>query len=224
MRNIYRLYLLTLMLLALVASAQAPRGAILGRITDASASPLPNAVVKITNQATGLTVTTNSNEGGDYRAPYLNPGAYSVEAEAAGFSKMIRKDVQVRTTETVTLDFEMKVGQVSDSVEVRAETPLLNSADVSLGQVIDQRRIEELPLFAGNAMDLVHLAPGTVNGTNLRLRKAPFNNAPSTFGTNGAGNYNNDFTMDGVVNVYSDGTQPRVAFSPPQTAIGEFKV
>jgi hypothetical protein len=224
MRTFYRFHLLMLMLLALVATAQDPRGAILGRITDASASPLPNAVVKITNQATGLTVTTNTNEGGDYRAPYLNPGAYSVEAEAAGFSKMIRKDVQVRTTETVTLDFEMKVGQVSESVEVRAETPLLNSADVSLGQVIDQRRIEELPLFAGNAMDLVHLAPGTVNGTNLRLRKAPFNNAPSTFGTNGAGNYNNDFTMDGVVNVYSDGTQPRVAFSPPQTAIGEFKV
>jgi len=174
--------------------------------------------------ATGLTLTTNSNEGGDYRAPYLNPGAYNIEAEAPGFSKLIRKDVQVRTTETVTLDIEMKIGQVNESVEVTAETPLLNSADVSLGQVIDQRRIEELPLFAGNAMDLVHLAPGTVNGTNLRLRKAPFNSAPSSFGTNGGGNNNNDFTMDGVVNVYSDGTAPRVAFSPPQHAIAEFKV
>jgi hypothetical protein len=73
-------------------------------------------------------------------------------------------------------------------------------------------------------MDLVHLAPGTVNGTNLRLRKAPFNSAPSQFGTNGTGNNNNDFTIDGVVNVYSDGTAPRVAFSPPQTSIAEFKV
>lgn len=185
---------------------------------------MPNATVKITNVATGLTVTANANEGGDYRAPYLNPGTYNLEAEAAGFAKLIRKDVQVRTTESVTLDIEMKIGQVSESVEVTSVTPLLNSADVSLGQVLDQRRIEELPLFAGNAMDLVHLAPGTVNGTNLRLRKAPFNNAPSTFGTNGGGNYNNDFTIDGVVNVYSDGTQPRVAFSPPQYAIAEFKV
>ena len=73
-------------------------------------------------------------------------------------------------------------------------------------------------------MDLVHLAPGTVNGTNMRLRKAGFNNAPSTFSTDGGGNYQNEFTIDGVPNVYSDGTQPRVAFSPPQTAIGEFKV
>lgn len=215
---------LLLLTIFIGSMAQDPRGAILGRVSDASGSPLAGATVQVTNPATGLKVTVTSSETGDYRAPYLNPGTYTVEAEARGFAKLIRREVQVRTTETVTLDLEMKVGQVSESVEVRAETPLLNAADVSLGQVIDQRRIEELPLFAGNAMDLVHLAPGTVNGTNLRLRKAPFNNAPSTFGTNGAGNYNNDFTMDGVVNVYSDGTQPRVAFSPPQTAIGEFKV
>jgi hypothetical protein len=208
----------------LAALAQDPRGTILGRVADASASPIPAATLKVVNTETGLTVTAVTTATGDYRVPYLNPGFYDVEVEAAGFSKHVRKGVQVRTTETVTLDVEMKVGQVSEAVEVRAETPILNAADVSLGQVIDQRRIEELPLFAGNAMDLVHLAPGTVNGTNLRLRKAPFNNAPSQFGTNGTGNYNNDFTMDGVVNVYSDGTQPRVAFSPPQTAIAEFKV
>jgi len=196
----------------------------LGRVTDASGSPIPNAAVKVINSATGVTASAATVETGDYRVPYLNPGVYNLEVEAAGFSKMIRPNVQVRTTETVTLDIEMKVGQVTESVEVKAETPLLNAAEVSLGQVIDQRRIEELPLFAGNAMDLVHLAPGTVNGTNLRLRKAPFNNAPSTFGTNGTGNYNNDFTIDGVVNIYSDGTQPRVAFSPPQFSIAEFKV
>ena len=211
-------------LLALAAFAQDPRGTILGRVTDASGAPVPKAAIKVINEATGLTASTNSTEAGDYRAPYLNPGSYRVEAEAAGFSKLLRPAVQVRATEIVALDLELKVGQVSESVEVKAETPLLNTADVTLGQVIDQRRIEELPLFAGNAMDLVHLAPGTVNGTNLRLRKAPFNAAPSQFGTNGTGNNNNDFTIDGVVNVYSDGTAPRVAFSPPQTAIAEFKV
>ncbi|MBM3785945.1 MAG: carboxypeptidase regulatory-like domain-containing protein [Acidobacteria bacterium] len=215
---------LLLVFVSFCAFAQDPRGTILGRVLDASGSAIPKASVKVVNEATGLTNTSISNESGDYRAPYLNPGSYRVEAEIQGFTRLVRPGVQVRTTEIVTLDLEMKVGQVSDSVEVKAETPLLNTADVSLGQVIDQRRIEELPLFAGNAMDLVHLAPGTVNGTNLRLRKAPFNAAPSQFGTNGTGNNNNDFTIDGVVNVYSDGTAPRVAFSPPQTAIAEFKV
>jgi hypothetical protein len=204
--------------------AQDPRGTITGRVTDSSGAPVTNATVRVTNEATGILQTLTSGENGDYRAPYLNPGLYRVEAEATGFSKLVRSALEVRTTEIVSLDLELKPGAVTETVEVKAETPLLNSADVSLGQVIDQRRIEELPLFAGNAMDLVHLAPGTVNGTNLRLRKAPFNAAPSQFGTNGTGNNNNDFTIDGVVNVYSDGTAPRVAFSPPQTAIGEFKV
>jgi hypothetical protein len=211
-------------LCAAAALAQDPRGTIQGRVTDPSASPVPNAALKITNAATGITINATTSESGDYRAPYLSPGRYNVEVEASGFAKYLRPGVEVRTSEIVTVNLEMRVGQVSEQVEVRAETPLLQTADVSLGQVIDQRRIEELPLFAGNAMDLVHLAPGTVNGTNLRLRKAPFNSAPSQFGTNGGGNNQNDFTIDGVVNVYSDGTAPRVAFSPPQTSIAEFKV
>ena len=121
-------------------------------------------------------------------------------------------------------DIQMTIGDVTESILVTAESPLLQTAEASLGQVVDERRIVELPLFAGNAMDLVHLAPGTVNGTDMRLRKAPFNNAPSQFATDGGGNYGNDFTIDGVANIYSDGTSPRVAFSPPQAALSEFKV
>ena len=66
--------------------------------------------------------------------------------------------------------------------------------------------------------------PGTINGTNLRLRKAGFNSEPSTFSTDGGGNNQNEFSIDGVSNTYSDGTAPRVAFSPPQFAISEFKI
>ncbi len=156
------------------------------------------ASVKVTNEETGVAISATSSQTGDYRAPFLVPGLYRVEVEAQGFSRLSRGGVQVRTTETSTLDIELKVGQVSETVEVTAETPLLSVSEVALGQVIDQRRIEELPLFAGNAMDLVHMAPGTVNGTNLRLRKAPFNAAPSQFSTNGGGNNNNDFTIDAL--------------------------
>ncbi len=216
--------LLLLLVVSAALFAQDPRGTILGRVVDPSGNAIPGASVKITGEETGVVFTAISNAAGDYRVPYLLPGMYRVEAEMAGFSRLARTGIQVRTTETVTLDLPLAIGAVTETVEVTAETPLLSVADVSLGQVVDERRIAELPLFAGNAMDLVHLAPGTVNGTNLRLRKAPFNNAPSQFGTNGITNYNNDFTMDGVVNLYSDGTQPRVAFSPPQSAIGEFKV
>jgi hypothetical protein len=118
----------------------------------------------------------------------------------------------------------LEIGATSETVTVTDATPLLASTEASLGQVVDERRVLDLPLFAGNAMDLVHLAPGTVNGTDMRLRKAGFNNAPSQFSTDGGGNYQNEFSIDGVSNTYSDGTSPRVAFSPPQTAISEFKI
>ena len=109
-------------------------------------------------------------------------------------------------------------------MEVTGAPPLLATADASLGQVVDERRVLELPLFSGNAMEFELMAPGAVNTTDMRLRKAPFNNAPSQFSTDGGGTYNNEFTIDGVPNTFSDSTQVRVAFSPPQASIGEFKV
>ena len=204
--------------------SQDSRGTLLGQVTDASGAGVPGAQVKITNTATAVAASAATNENGRYFLPYLVGGTYSVSVEQAGFKKFTREGVQIRIGDTVELNIALQVGDVSESVQVTAETPLLSTADSSLGQVVDERRLVELPLFAGNAMDLVHLAPGTVNGTDLRLRKAPFNNAPSQFSTDGGGNYQNEFTIDGVSNTYSDGESPRVAFSPPQTVIAEFKV
>lgn len=210
--------------LALFGQSQDARGNIVGRVLDSSGAAVPGADVKAINDATGVTVSNKSNDAGNYALPFLLPGVYTVTTEVQGFRKFERKNIQVRVNENVGLDITMTVGDVAESVQVVAETPLLQTAEASLGQVIDERRIQELPLFAGNAMDLVHLAPGTVNGTDMRLRKAPFNAAPSQFSTDGSGNNGNAFTIDGVANVYSDGTAPRVAFSPPQASLSEFKV
>lgn len=206
------------------ASAQEARGTIVGRVTDASGSLMPGADVKATNVATGVVAGAKTNESGNYALPYLVPGIYVVTAENAGFKKFIRDNVQVRVNDTVELNIPMAVGDVAEQVEVRAETPLLSTAEASLGQVVDERRVLELPLFSGNAMEFTLLAPGTVNGTDMRLRKAPFNNAPSQFSTDGSGLFNNEFTIDGATNTFSDSANVRVAFSPPQASIGEFKV
>jgi hypothetical protein len=216
-----------LCLLAALATgtfAQDARGTLLGRVTDATSASLPGVPVKIVNNATQVSVSPVTNAEGNFVAPYLLPGLYTVTVEMAGFKKFVSNEVQVRINDQVELNIQLQVGDVREIVEVTAETPILQTADASLGQVVDERRITDLPSFAGNPMDLVHLAPGTVNGTNLRLRKAPFNNAPSQFSTDGGGNYQNEFSIDGVANTYSDGTQPRVAFSPPQFALNEFKI
>lgn len=229
MKHKHLLYLLFLAILGMAVlpeptAAQDARGTVLGRVTDSSGGVVPGADVRITNDSTRVFAAARSNEAGNWVLPYLLPGIYTLQCEVQGFKKWTRPSIQVRINDSVEVNITLEVGAASETITVTDTTPLLSSTEASLGQVVDERRVLELPLFAGNAMDLVHLAPGTVNGTDMRLRKAGFNNAPSQFSTDGGGNYQNEFSIDGVSNTYSDGTSPRVAFSPPQTAISEFKI
>jgi hypothetical protein len=205
---------------------QESRGTILGRITDPQGALVPAAEIRAINTATGVAAATRSNAAGNYTLPYLLPGTYTLQAELTGFRKFVREGIEIRVNDTVEVNVELTVGNVSETVEVRGETPLLSTAESSLGQVIDQRRVQELPSFGGSPMTLVQLAPGVMNTTDMRLAKAgSFSiNKNSQFSTDGAGQYNNEFTLDGVSNTQAQGTSARVGFIPPQTAVSEFKV
>lgn len=199
---------------AVAGFAQESRGTILGRVTDSSGAALPGVEVKATNVSTNITAAARTNESGSYNIPFLLAGPYRVTAETSGFKKYLQAGVEVRVSESVEVNIEMQPGQVTESVEIKADTAQLDTTSPSLGQVIDQRRVQELPIFSGNASELTLLAPGVVNATNLRMRKAAFNNAPSQVATDGNGQYNNEFTIDGVPNTFADGSTARVAFSP----------
>jgi Carboxypeptidase regulatory-like domain/TonB dependent receptor len=217
-------------ILCLVALAplygQETRGTILGRVTDATGAVVAGASVKATNRGTNVSVAVRTNDSGNFTIPYLIAGEYTVESELSGFKKTVRDKIEVRVNDTVEVNIELEVGSTSESVEVRAETPLLSTAESSLGQVVDSRRVLELPSFGSSPMVLVQLAPGVMNTTDMRLAKAgSFSiNKNSQFATDGAGQYNNEFTLDGVSNTQAAGTSSRVGFIPPQTAVDEFKV
>ena len=204
--------------------AQESRGTIAGRITDPSGSALVGVQVRALNIKTGASVSSRTNDSGLFSMPYLLPGIYQVNAELTGFSRLERKGVEVRVSETADLDLALTVGDVSQVLEVSGATPLLETSNVSLGQVVDQRRLVDLPIASGNVAELVLLAPGTTNATDLRSRKAAFNNGPSQVTTDGNAQYSNEFAIDGVPNTFASGSSPRIAFSPPQGALSEFKV
>src|SRR5687768_536214 len=132
-----------------MAWAQDPRGAIVGRITDASNAVIPNVEVRVKNNETGVTASAKSNASGVYSIPFLLPATYQISAELTGFKRVVREGIQVRVSETVELNLQMEVGAVGEVVQVTAEAPLLDTAGSSLGQVVDQRRIQELPIAAG---------------------------------------------------------------------------
>src|SRR5438874_2521616 len=126
---------------AALAHAQESRGTIVGRITDQSGAAIAGAEVRATNLATNVTATSKSNEQGNFVLPYLLPGDYTVYTSLAGFKKFVREGLQMRIGDTVELNIQMQVGDAAESVEVTAETVLLSTAEASLGQVIDSRRV-----------------------------------------------------------------------------------
>ncbi|HEX2488243.1 MAG TPA: carboxypeptidase-like regulatory domain-containing protein, partial [Blastocatellia bacterium] len=210
---------------AIQAFGQESRGTIMGRVADSSGAALAGVKVDIVSAATNVTSTVTTNDEGRFSAPFLLPGAYRVTAEKTGFKRFVQSGVEVRVSETTDLNIGMQTGELSEAIEVTASTPLLDTAGSSLGQVIDERRVQELPLFAGNPMELTLIAAGVVNATDMRLRKAGFNNAPSQISSDGNGQFNNDFTIDGIPNNFPVGNgQSRVAFSPPVYSVKEFKI
>jgi len=215
---------LVCLLLAAASYAQESRGTVTGRVSDPSGAAVPQANIQLINNATSVAIAAKSNENGNYSIPFVIPGAYRLVVEANGFRKYERLDIPVRVNDILTLDVELSVGDVNQSVQVVAEVPLLEAGNASVGQVIDQRRVQELPVQAGNAFELLLLTPGTINSTNTRLRKASATNATSQVITAGAPQYSNEFTIDGIPNTFANGNQPRVAFAPPQSAVSEFKV
>ncbi len=214
-----------LLVCAVAGFAQESRGTVIGRVADSTGASLPGVKVDIINTATNVTSTATTNDEGRFSIPFLLPGAYRVRAEKTGFKRSLQTGVEVRVSETTDLEISMQAGEISEAVEVSASTPLLDTAGSSLGQLIDERRVQELPLFAGNPVELTLIATGVINATDMRLRKAPFNNAPSQFSSGGNGQYNNDFTIDGVPNNFPVGNgTSRVAFSPPVYSVKEFKI
>lgn len=137
-------------------------GSIVGSVTDRSGASIAGAQVTVTSIATSEKRTAAADESGFYRFPNLYPGDYRLEIQRSGFKILRREPVSVTVDAVVRIDAVLEVGGVTESIEVTAETPLIQSQTSSLGQVIEDRHVLEMPLNGRNVMNLVALAPGVV--------------------------------------------------------------
>src|SRR5438552_12033006 len=220
-RNLVLMIASCLVLFAPGVSAQEFRGAITGRVLDPASAAVPAARVAFTSQATNISVTVITDENGNYAVSYVTPGAYDVTVEAAGFKKLVRRGVEVRVGDKLTLDLDLEVGELREIVNVTNAVPLLESVSASGGQVIDRQRISELPLSDGNPFVLSRLAPGIIYTGDLKFSR-PFDNLGTSSVVTAGAPSGNEFTLDGTPN--TEGKEPRVAFVPPADAVQEFKV
>lgn len=187
---------LTLLLGGLVtASAQVTGVATLqGVVADNSGAVVAGVEVTVTNIETGLVVKAVTNEDGLYRVPALNPGRYSVEARGRGFTPARASEIRLEVGQTARLDITLKVGAVNETVEITAQSTLLNSETTDVGQVIDGKRIVEMPLNGRNYLQLAQLSAGVLPSGNSRTSDE------GGFLAFGQHTYQNNVLLDGADN------------------------
>ncbi|MBM3758749.1 MAG: TonB-dependent receptor [Acidobacteria bacterium] len=212
-----------LLLAALPAYSQQGRGTILGTVTDSSGAPAAAVLVRVTNIATNTTFETRTTSEGLYQAPNLAVGDYSVTAELAGFRKVVRTGIQLQVDQRAQVDIRLEVGQVTESIEVAAEAPLVDTSNTSIGKVVDQKRVSELPLNGRNALALTLLTPSVKS--NAGPTSSGFADRGiqlSSISINGGPNAMNGQLLDGGNNIQS--YIGEVAINPGVDSVEEFKV
>src|SRR5271170_6206013 len=209
-------------------SAQSTFGSLSGTVTDSSGSAIPAAQVVLTSLATGATQTLTTGGDGLYTFVNLNPGDYRLEVQKDGFKHYRREPVTVQVGEPFRIDTALAVGAVTQTVEVTGETPLLTPTDTSLGQVIDERKTNEIPLNGRNVFSLITLSPAAIaGGSGSGSATGGSAVGPNPFSW---GNYQVGGSFGNQSAEYLDGQPLNIGYInlpvllPNQDAIAEFKV
>ncbi len=200
-------------------------GEITGEVKDQSGANAPNATVTATNTETNVARTTVTNNAGVYSFPGLTPGIYSVKASATGFQTAVKTNIELQVQQAARVDFMLEVGQSTQTIEVSASGALLSTEDATVGTVIEQRRIVDLPLNGRNFFSLVALSPNVTYGfTPAQQASGRLGGTRSTLtmSLSGARATWANYTLDGITNTDVDFNTYIVL--PSVDALQEFKV
>jgi hypothetical protein len=201
-----RLLMLALLLASpRLAGAQAMNGTLLGNITDQGGGALPGVTVTITEQNTNITTTALTNESGNYTFTTLKDGTYKVEAELSGFKKTVREGVEVKVNTTVRVDLKLEVGNLTESVTVVGETPVLQTDRADTGRMIESVQIEQVPLgYNRNFQAMMVVVPGAVR---IQRPHSEFFNAQDSLSANvnGQSRLANNVQLEGIDNNHKTG-------------------
>jgi len=202
---------------------QQDRAALSGTVTDSQGAVIVGSRVRAVNENTGFEYPTITNESGFYILPSLPVGDYRLSVQMDGFKRFDRPGIRLQVNSRVLVDVRLEVGSVTESVEVTAAAPLVDTGSAVLGKVIENRRVVDLPINGRNAMALMLLAPGVQS--NAGPTNSGFGDRGSMISNvsiNGSPNATNNFTLDGAGNnnpFFGD-----LNVSPSVDAVEEFKV
>ena len=210
--------------LACASGASAQSTATLqGIVTDPQGAIVSGARVTVRSQATGVERTAQTGEDGNYQIAALPPGVYTLEVQAQGFQTQTASGLTVEVARTVVQNFQLTVGSVSQTVTVVSDTPVVETATVSVGQVIDQKTVQEIPLNGRHMVDLGLLVPGTVapNPATGFLTAPIRGQGALAFNTAGQREDTTNYQINGIN--LNDMVQNQITFQPSINTVSEFK-
>jgi Carboxypeptidase regulatory-like domain len=198
-------------------------GSILGTVTDPSGAPISGASVTVTNNGTGEHRTAQTSSSGDYQFLNLVPGNYKIDIENTGFKHYTRDNITVQVDLAARVDAVGEIGNLNQQIEVQAETPIIQTENASVGQVVQGRTVQAMPLNGRNVLNLVALVPGVVPQGGSMTNLTGQNVFSAGNYQLGGGTANQSSTLlDGVpVNVNYGNL---IALVPDQDAVQEFRV
>ncbi len=210
------------------ARAQEATASMTGTVTDPSGAAVVSATVQARDVDRGTVTTATTNEQGQFTLSQLPVGTYEVRVTGAGFQTSVRPGVTLVLDQVARLDFQLQVGQVSQTLEVNAEAPLLQTETTQLSTVIESKTITDLPLASRNYVQLTLLAPGAIttnpagftNGITTGL--GPGGNDAEEPYINGNHSQANNYLLDGMDN--NQVSDNLVGYAPNQDAIQEFNL
>lgn len=197
--------------LATTALGQTVQGVIAGTVFDASGAVVPNATVTITNLGTNISDTRTTGAEGSYRFPLVPPGTYTVSVKAANFRESVRKGIIVDPSQTVSLNVTLEVGPSTQSVEVTAASPLVQTTSSDLANTVNNTTIMAMPLVSRNVYDLTFAAPQVALGMDFQPAAGGERESGTAYLLNGSDN--NDNFSEGYANV-----------QPPIESVGELSL
>ncbi len=224
MTSIQRTHLILVCLLlglTVAASAQNTSATIAGVVRDPSSGVLTGAKIVITNEETGLKRTVNTNEEGAYRVPFLPIGSYSVRVEKQGFKAEVQTGIRLEIQQVRTVDFQLQLGAVSETVTVESRAPLLEGETSQAGEVIKTEQVTNLPLGRRNFLQLTYLAPMATPASS-DFRSTEIGRGSAVPASAGQRPEQNNYQIDGIDNKESG--RNGLAIAPPVDSISEFKV
>ncbi|MGC2404042.1 MAG: TonB-dependent receptor [Acidobacteriaceae bacterium] len=208
--------------------AQIASAELAGTVLDASGSAIPNATITATNVDTSVVHSTISGKNGDYVLTDLPPGNYTLTVEAAGFRKLEQTGVGLQVNQQSRVDLPLQVGQAAETVSVTGHPPLLENESSSVGTVINQQLVNELPLNGRNFVQLATLSPGvngvgqSASGTIMGGTRPDDRRAGNEIFSNGNREGDNNFLYDGVDN--NERLTLSVTLRPAVDSVREFKI